>query len=98
MRYGKKDLLGGWVLREGNSLLDVVLETLDTSLNKFLLMSVGGSEDVVSLFSATRLETKESVQATLSERSMLTPSSTGTEKKSQPVSFAISSPPETPGR
>lgn len=86
----------GWVVRECNTLLNVALQAFDAGLEEALLVLVEVGEWVLSLLSPAGLFDCQ-YYSTIG-REWLTPSSTGTEKKSQPVSLAMASPPGTPGR
>jgi len=96
------DLLGR-VLDEANTGLDVSLQSLDGLIKELLLVVVCFSEDVDGFLGTVWLIAGQSNEirrrhGKIGGIETLTPSSTGTEKKSQPVSFAIASPPSTPGR
>lgn len=80
-----------------DALCDVALETFNALLQETLLLfgdafqGVGGLLDTVGLWDVSHCIYHE-------YRCVLTPSSTGTEKKSHPVFSAMASPPGTPGR
>ena len=79
-----------------NTLLDVALQAFHSGLEEGLLVLVEAGEWVVRLLSSAGLVACQRDSWTGS--GILTPSSTGTEKKSKPVSLAIASPPGTPAR
>lgn len=85
---------------KGDSLLNVALETLDASIKQCLLLVRDAGQDIGGLLGTVGLG---NIVSTVITRfcpgpGELTPSSMGTEKKSQPVFSAISLPPGTPGR
>jgi hypothetical protein len=85
------------VVGEADALLDVAPETRDTSFQQDLLLIGDITQDVNCLLSTVGL-CRVSQLSFPTVKCGLTPSSTGTEKKSQPVFLAISLPPGTPGR
>ena len=92
-------LLGWWVSHEINALGDVAFQALDGDVNQLPLLAVGFLEDIDCLLCSSGLNSIGQYRnRCLWKEDSLTPSSTGTEKKSHPIFFAISSPPETPGR
>jgi hypothetical protein len=85
-----------------NTFADVAFQTAVAGLEERLLVFVCTADDVDGLFGTTRL-LGELVESQLIGRhraylGSLTPSSIGTEKNSFPVTFAMASPPCTPGR
>ena len=87
------------VVGKGDTLLDVALEALDSSLQESLLLVSDIAKDVDGLLGTVRLHTI--VSRAFRNRVLgaaLTPSSIGTEKKSTPVFSAIAFPPGMPGR
>lgn len=93
----KSNLLLWWVVGKLDTLLDVALETSVACLEKLLLVVVDLSDRVDGLFSTVGLvEVRLRIVQGISSK--LTPSRTGTEKKSHPVALATSSPPGTPER
>lgn len=91
------DSLSRWVVDKLNALGNVALKTLVTSLEELLLVVIDTANDVDRLLGSVGL--CQSQQLYVRKGFILpTPSSIGTEKKSEPVAFAIASPPSTPGR
>lgn len=87
----------GWVVCKGDTLGNVSTKSLNTCLEKLLLGVINVGERVLGLLGTSCLKIVL-VQESRTKGGKLTPSSTGTEKNSRPVSFAISSPPGTPLR
>ena len=95
---GLKDhSLGRRSLGELDTLADVALEAGVASLEELLLVVVGGGDSVVGLGGTIGLIVV-SFDSKSQNAQSLTPSSIGTEKKSQPVASAMALPPSTPGR
>lgn len=94
IRRGK--LLLRWVVCECNTLLDVALQAFHAGLEEGLFVLVEVAEWVQGLLGSAGLFACQCSSSI--GNGVLTPSSTGTEKKSQPVSLAMASPPGTPGR
>jgi len=90
----------GRVVGEVDALLDVALEALDSLLQKRLLLVGDALQGVGGLLGTVGLKLLLAARSGSGRRGskVLTPSSMGTEKKSQPVSLAMASPPGTPGR
>jgi len=87
----------GWVVGEFYTLCDVTLQAFYSGFEEGLLAVVEVCERVLGLFgSGCLLRSQHEVLKDGGRE--LTPSSTGTEKKSKPVSLAIASPPGIPGR
>lgn len=81
---------------ELNSLLNVALQASHTGLKQLLLLVIDLGKNVDGLLGTVGLH---SVSDCIPGQDLsLTPSSIGTEKKSQPVSLWIASPPGTPCR
>jgi hypothetical protein len=99
MRCGEASLLWSGV-GEGDTLLDVALETINTGLEEGLLVVVEVAERVNGLLSTVCLykTSAKTIHSYAWYGEVLTPSSIGTEKYSKPVSLAMASPPGTPGR
>lgn len=95
---GKWPLLWWGVLDEVDALFNVSLQALRASFDKLLLLVGDTSEDVDCLVGAVRLYIILIGCSDKGRGFILTPSSTGVEKKSRPVSLAIASPPGTPGK
>lgn len=96
-RIGGGRLLLRWVVGEADTLCDIALESFYTSLEEGLFVIIEVGEWVIDfLYTACLLKLLAGFLPGHCKK--LTPSSTGTEKKSQPVSFAMASPPGTPGR
>lgn len=97
---GRGDLLLGTLVGEFDALLDVALEALNGNLDKLLLLLTDISKGVGNLLDTVGLQNVSVSRYAWSggPSDEHTPSSTGTEKKSTPVSLAIASPPGTPGR
>lgn len=93
-----------------DALLDVAFEALDSLTQELLLLlgdalqGVGGVLDAVGLHTHSVSQKKASFMnqkkfnICICRKCKLTPSSTGTEKKSTPVALAMAAPPGTPGR
>ena len=94
---GEEGLLWWRVLDKVDALLNVLLQFLIAALEELLLVRADVAKDIGSLLRTRGLRTI-SFESHFRERGKHTPNSTGTEKKSTPVSFAIASPPSTPGR
>lgn len=94
--YGKS-LLSRCV-GEGDALLNIALQTLDTRIKQLLLLVGNPGQGVDSFLNAVWLKFGSVKSLDRGNAVGLTPSSTGTEKKSQPVFSAIAAPPGTPGR
>lgn len=81
---------------------DVALEAGHTGFKQRLLLGGDVAENINGVLSAIGLFKRVSCICDpgeyLDNEWTLTPSSMGTEKKSQPVFWAISAPPGTPGR
>ena len=90
-------LLLWWVVGKVNTLCDVALESFYACLKECLLGVVDVTEWVDCLLNTRGLD-ELLVKVGQVHQARLTPSWMGTEKKSQPVSLAIASPPGTPGR
>jgi hypothetical protein len=89
------------LLCEFNALLDLALEALDSGLHQGLLLVGDLAEGVDGLLDTVGLRyslAEGGPSESLAVEKQLTPSSTGTEKKSTPTFSAISLPPGTPGR
>lgn len=87
-----------WIVNEIDAFVDATLETSLARFEKLLLVFADLTKDITSLFGTVGLVTISQSYVENNSEIGLTPSSTGTEKKSTPVSFAITSPPGTPGR
>lgn len=85
-------------MSEGDTLGDVALETFNGSLQEDLLAVINISERVEGLLGTVRLRFLLVFIYPCRVIGTRTPSSTGTEKKSQPVAFRTASPPGTPSR
>ena len=83
---------------EGDALADVALEALDGLLQEALLLLGDALKRVLDLLGAVGLVHVSHAIFCGRVGMVLTPSSTGTEKKSTPTFLAIASPPGTPGR
>jgi hypothetical protein len=92
------NLLLRGVVGERDTLLDVALQALDSSIKERLLLVGDVGKDVDGLLGTIGLLIVSSLPRSTGLENGLTPSSTGTEKKSTPAIFRISSPPGTPGR
>lgn len=90
-------LLLRWVVGEADALCDIALKSFYTSLEEGLFVIIEVGEWVIDLLNTACLS-RLSAGFLTGHCEKLTPNSTGTEKKSQPVSFAMASPPGTPGR
>jgi hypothetical protein len=80
-----------------DTLGDVTLEAVVTSLEKLLLVVVRAADNVDRLLGTAGLYYMLA-RVFMNDSGTLTPSSIGTEKKSVPVTLAMASPPLTPGR
>lgn len=94
--------LGRRVLDELDTLADVATEALVALGQQLLLVVVGARNDVDDLLGtlglySSHVSIRPFVTGHLGEGKH-TPSSTGAEKNSQPVSFWMASPPSTPAR
>lgn len=99
---GGKYLLLGRVVGKVDALLNVGLEALDSLAQELLLLlgdalqRVGGLLHTFGLRKGSAKHASSAMEEKICQK--LTPSSTGTEKKSTPVALAMASPPGTPGR
>jgi hypothetical protein len=100
--WGKEGETGGGrlllrrVVCEADAFGDVALQAFYAGLEEGLFVLVEAGEWVVGLLCSGSLSIVSKKPSGWEVRH--TPSSTGTEKKSQPVSLTIASPPGTPGR
>lgn len=88
-------LLLRWVVCEADALCDIALQAFYASLKECLFALVEVGQGVVCLLCAGGLFL---LAKSFDCGKRHTPSSTGTEKNSQPVSLKISSPPGIPCR
>jgi hypothetical protein len=86
------------ILDKVNALLNVAFQALHTCIEEPLLVAIDILEGIGCSYCTGRLMNVSQPGRDPFRLGLHTPSSTGTEKKSSPVSLATASPPEIPGR